>query len=413
MQLKTVSAYNSESEAISLYIHIPFCHKKCPYCDFNTYAGMFGWRKRYIAALIREITLLGQALQSANGAPKRVCTIFWGGGTPSLLPATDICDVLHAVRAVFAVDDSAEITLEANPGALEYNRLDAAQKCGVNRLSMGAQSFDADLLHWLGRIHSPDDILTAAAKGNAAGFRSLNFDFMYALPEQTMAQWQDTLEKALALQAQHLSLYSLIVEPNTPLFDWVQRGDVVTASEDIAADMYEYACDRLAAAGYHHYEISNWALPGYECEHNITYWKLRPFIGVGAGAHSFWNNTHYSNQTEIAAYIAATHSEWNPAALGIGSIGGPVVERRELMAEELISETVIMRLRLREGIPLGWFQNRFQRALADVFPELRFLQDNGLLEEDNNDGESIIRLTQRGMLLGNEVFERFLSLQKN
>ncbi len=406
--MKTVND-DSAPDTISLYIHIPFCHKKCPYCDFNTYAGMFGWRKRYVSALIREITLLGNALQMVNGVPQRVNTVFWGGGTPSLLPASDISDILHAAHEVFAVDAAAEITMEANPGALEYNRLDAVQKYGVNRLSIGAQSFDANLLHWLGRIHSPEDILIATAKGKAAGFHSLNLDFMYALPEQTMTQWQDTLEQALALHPQHLSLYSLIVEPHTPLFDWVERGEVIAASEDTAADMYEFACKRLSAAGFHHYEISNWALPGFECAHNSTYWELRPFIGVGAGAHGFWNAAHYSNQTEIAAYVAALQGEWDPAKSGIGVLGGPVVERHELTEDELISETVIMRLRLRAGLPIHWFQNRFQRDVLDVFPDIRFLQDNGLLEEWDDDGVLKIRLTDRGMLLGNEVFERFLS----
>jgi len=221
----------AELESLSLYLHVPFCHAKCHYCDFNSYAGMLGQREAYVDALAREIHLAGMRTRRADGTPRRCRTIFFGGGTPSLLTAAQVEALLREARAAFAVDADAEITLEANPGTLEYGRLDALRATGVNRLSMGAQSFDAGLLRWMGRIHSPEEIETAFAAARRAGFSSINLDFIFALPNQSLATWADTLERALALGPEHLSLYSLIVEEGTPLFSWVRDGRVTPADD--------------------------------------------------------------------------------------------------------------------------------------------------------------------------------------
>ena len=295
-------------ESISLYLHIPFCHAKCHYCDFNSYAGMLGLRETYVDALRREIELAGGRARLRDGGARRCRTIFFGGGTPSLLRAEQVADILATARAAFAVDDDAEITLEANPGTLEYGHLDELRAVGVNRLSMGAQSFDADLLKWMGRIHTPEEIEVAFRAARSAGFTSINLDFIFALPGQSLALWEQTLDRAIELGPEHLSLYSLIVEEGTPLFTWVKQGRVIPADDDLAADMYELACAKLATAGYRQYEISNWALPGHECQHNLTYWRNLPYIGLGAGAHSWYAGHRFADVRPIREYIKRVQS---------------------------------------------------------------------------------------------------------
>lgn len=399
-------------DTISLYLHIPFCHAKCYYCDFNSYAGMLGLRERYVAALAREIALAGERARLADGAPRRCRTIFFGGGTPSLLTAAQVAELLAAARAAFAVDVDAEITLEANPGALEYGQLDAIRAAGVNRLSMGAQSFDAALLRWMGRIHTPDEIARALANARTAGFTSVNLDFIYALPGQSPAIWRETLDRALDLRPEHLSLYSLIVEEGTPLHRWVAQGRVRPVDDDLAADMYELAAARLAAAGYQQYEVSNWALPGHACRHNLTYWHNLPYIGLGAGAHGWFGGRRYAEARPIHDYLArvaataeigaeeeAKDSSAEDDARGLPA--GAVVESEAIATELEMAETAILGLRLVAGLDVGAFARRFGHEFEAVFgARLAEVSVAGLLERA---GESV-RLTERGRLLGNEVF---------
>lgn len=391
-------------DSVSLYLHIPFCHAKCHYCDFNSYAGMLGLREQYVAALRDEIALAGLRARDAAGQPRRCRTIFFGGGTPSLLTPAQIALLLGAAREAFAVDGAAEVTMEANPGALEYERLDEVRAAGVNRLSMGAQSFDPALLRWMGRIHSPEEIETALGAARAAGFDNVNLDFIFALPGQTQAVWEDTLERALALAPDHLSLYNLIVEEGTPLYSWVARGKVREVDEDTAADMYEHAERRLAAAGYEHYEISNWARPGHACQHNLTYWRNLAWVGLGAGGSSFYARHRFTNVRPIRDYIArvaASVREGDHSALPAGAI----VEDEAIGRELEMAETAMLALRLAEGLSLADFAARygqqfwptFERRLDDVRPL-------GLLEEAGGR----VRLTEHGRMLGNEVFARLL-----
>ena len=272
-------------ETASLYLHIPFCHTRCHYCDFNTYAGILPLREPYVRALLTEIAMAGTFAQLPDGNPRRSRTIFFGGGTPSLLSVSQISRILDACSKNFAVDNDAEITLEANPGTLNQEQLAGLRAAGINRLSMGAQSFDAELLKTLGRIHSPKDITQAVRYARAAGFTSINVDFMFGLPGQTMSHWRETLDRALAMHIEHLSLYSLIIEEGTPFYSWTREGRITSGDEDLCADMYEYADERLQAAGYINYEISNWSLPGYQSRHNLTYWLNLPYLGMGAGAY--------------------------------------------------------------------------------------------------------------------------------
>ncbi|HVU67116.1 MAG TPA: radical SAM family heme chaperone HemW [Ktedonobacteraceae bacterium] len=381
-------------QTASLYFHIPFCHTRCHYCDFNTYAGILPLREPYVRALLKEIELAGEMARLADGSPRRSRTIFFGGGTPSLLSVEQVARVLAASRTAFAVDEEAEITLEANPGTLSLERLQGLRAAGVNRLSLGSQSFDADLLRALGRIHSPQEITQAVLFARQAGFTSLNLDFMFGLPDQTMRQWQDTLDEALALRPEHLSLYSLIIEEGTPFATWTAEGRITPGDEDLCADMYEYAEERLRAAGYVNYEISNWSLPGHQCQHNLTYWWNLPYIGMGAGAHSCFGGRRFSDVLDPQEYIRQ---------LKAGQM--PVAESHELSRLQEMTETAFLSLRTAMGLHLPTFAERFGESFAQfVGDRLRVVDEAGLLEHTRD----WLRLSERGRLLGNEVFFRLL-----
>jgi oxygen-independent coproporphyrinogen-3 oxidase len=386
--------------SLSLYLHIPFCHTKCHYCDFNSYAGLLDWREPYVRALVREVAWAGDLARQSGLAgrptdqPWPCRTIFFGGGTPSLLTAAQIAELLEAARRAFAVDADAEITLEANPGTLEQAHLDALRAAGVNRLSMGAQSFDAGLLRWMGRIHSPEEIERAVCLARQAGFENINLDFIFGLPDQRMEQWETTLERALALGPEHLSLYSLIVEEGTPLYRWVEEGRVRPADEDLAAEMYLLAQRRLARAGYIQYEISNWAKPGKACQHNLTYWRNLPYLGVGAGAHSCFGGRRFSTALKIREYVQRVKRD-----------GQAVVDSEGISRDLEMAETAMLALRLNEGLSLALFEQRYGVGFDQVFRgRLASIEAAGLLERENG----WVRLSEHGRLLGNEVFLRLL-----
>ena len=387
-------------DTVALYLHIPFCHTRCHYCDFNTYAGILSLREPYVRALLREIELAGERALLADGTLRRSRTIFFGGGTPSLLAVGQIERLLNACRGSFDVDSDAEITLEANPGTLQTEQLCGLRKAGINRLSLGAQSFDEGLLKSLGRIHTPEEITQALVNARAAGFTSVNLDFMFGLPEQTMRHWQATLDTALALRPEHFSLYSLIIEEGTPFFDWTQEGRIVPGDEDLCADMYEYADERLRAEGYVNYEISNWALPGHESRHNLTYWHNLPYLGMGAGAHSFFAGHRFSNERDPQRYIDCLKGDRLP-----------VVEDDAVEREQEMSETAFLALRTAQGLHLPTFEARFGTPFTRfVGDRLSRVEAVGLLERSGEDGREgeWLRLSKRGRLLGNEVFLRLL-----
>ena len=379
---------------VSLYLHIPFCHTRCYYCDFNTYAGILPLREPYVRALLNEIVLAGEQARHADGALRQARTIFFGGGTPSLLTVAQVRRLLNACRAAFALEEEAEITLEANPGTLTREQLVGLREAGINRLSLGSQSFDARLLKTLGRIHTPEEITGALSSARAAGFTSVNLDFMFGLPGQSMRQWQETLEQAMALRPEHLSLYSLIIEEGTPFFDWTREGRITPGDEDLCADMYEYADELLQAAGYVNYEISNWALPGHESRHNLTYWRNLPYIGMGAGAHSFFAGKRFSNERDPQRYIDTLKKRQLP-----------VVESETIEKMQEMSETAFLALRTAQGLHLPTFEERFAIPFSSfVGDRLHLVEEAGLLEQ----AEDWLRLSRRGRLLGNEVFLRLL-----
>lgn len=381
-------------ETISLYLHIPFCHTRCYYCDFNTYAGILPLREPYVRALLTEIDMAGRMAQHADGTPRRTRTIFFGGGTPSLLTVGQVTRLLDSCRQAFAVDQEAEITLEANPGTLGPEQLVGLRAAGVNRLSLGAQSFDAQLLETLGRIHSPEEIVQALYNARAAGFTSINLDFMFGLPGQTMRHWRETLDRALSLRPEHLSLYSLIIEEGTPFYTWTHEGRITPGDEDLCADMYEYADERLQAEGYENYEISNWALPGHQSQHNLTYWRNLPYLGMGAGAHSFFGRRRFSTVLNPQEYIRLLNRQQRPEA-----------ESETIEPAQEMSETAFLGLRTAMGLHLPTFEQRFGVSFTHFAGQrLRLVEEAGLLEQK----EGWLRLSKRGRLLGNEVFLRLL-----
>ena len=376
------------SAPVGLYVHVPFCTAKCHYCDFNSYAGLDRLFGTYVEAVGKEIAMQPEGLA--------LRTIFFGGGTPSLIEPSDLGRVLKAVEARFAVPNGIEITMEANPGTVAEARLAAFRALGVNRISFGVQSFDAGLLADLGRIHDPDQAASARRAARAAGFDSVNLDFIYGLPNQTLGQWRDTLTRAVELAPEHLSLYSLTVEPGTLFFRRAEQGRLPLPDEDLVADMYELADDVLTAAGYEQYEISNWSR-GHEhrCQHNLGYWRNLDYLGVGPGAHSWFGGERYVDTRSPIAW-----------AKQIADGASPIAEREQIPDDLQLGETVMLGLRLMEGIDLDALSMRFGTDARARFAEpIRETIELGLLVEDG----SRIRLSSRARLLGNEVFRRFLT----
>lgn len=372
---------------IGLYIHIPFCRARCAYCDFNTYAGLEALHTDYVRALVREIRRISQ--------PLRAETLYLGGGTPTVLSPEYLRAILAACRERFEMADEAEVTSEANPGTLDEGYLASLRGLGVNRLSLGVQSFDDGLLRLLGRIHTSGQAAETYRLARRAGFANINLDLIYGLPTQTRPQWQETLEHGLALGPDHLSLYALTLEEGTPLHAQVARGELPQPDPDLAADMYLLAQETLAGAGYRHYEISNWARPGHECRHNLTYWRNGPYLGFGAGAHSWFGGRRYYNVLSPQEYIQR-----------LSDGASPLAESEEIDEALEMAETMILGLRLvEEGVSFEGFARRFGQEMETVYrEELKELRELGLIEVT----EERVRLTERGRLLGNEVFERFL-----
>lgn len=378
---------------LALYVHIPFCTVRCHYCDFNTYAGLEQLYAPFAAALAAEIERAG----AERGHPP-ARTIFIGGGTPTVLPPQLLARVLDACRTAFRVPPDAEVTSEANPGTADGARFAALRALGVNRLSMGVQSFDDAELRWLGRIHTADEAAAAYEAARAAGFANINLDFMFGLPGQSPATWAATLARAVSLRPEHLSLYSLTVEQGTPLATRVSRGLSPAPDDDLAAELYALAADRLAAAGYDHYEISNWArtspASGLQCQHNLVYWRREPYLGFGPGAHSFENGRRWWNVRPVPQYIERIRGGVGPER------DGETPDRRTAMGEMMM---LGLRL-LDEGVSEARFSACFGVTLAEAFgPQIASLVGRGLLARLPDR----IRLTPEGRLLGNQVFAEF------
>ncbi len=399
--------------AYSLYLHIPFCRHRCAYCDFNTYDRLETLIPAYVQALRAELRCVAH-----NAAPRLpVHTVFFGGGTPSLLPAESLGSVMAEIRQGFDLDAGAEISLEANPGTLSAEYLLALRKIGVNRLSLGMQSAQPGELLLLERQHGYQDVQQSVSWARRAGFDNLNLDLIFGLPEQSLESWEESLRLALDLHPEHLSLYALSLEHGTPMRRWYERGLLPEPDPDLAAEMYEAASERLASAGYLQYEISNWARrdsggqPLF-CRHNLQYWRLHPYLGFGAGAHGYAHGVHTSNVLAPAAYIQRLQPVLEMAGISPGaafprSPANSSAEQPDL--EEQMGEWMMMGLRLtQEGVSAQDFQQRFGRNLQQVYRrQIERLVELGLLEWHALPSERL-RLSERGRLLGNQVFMEFI-----
>jgi putative oxygen-independent coproporphyrinogen III oxidase len=355
-----------------LYVHIPFCLTRCGYCDFNAYAGLDHLAMPYVEALRQEAV---RAAKSWKGVG--FSTIFFGGGTPTTLPSHTIGMLIESFRELFEFVPNSEITCEANPDTVDERSLADLRRAGVNRLSLGVQSFDPGVLAALQRVHSADSARRAYGAARTAGFDNVNLDLIYGVVGESLDSWRRTVGGAVKLRPEHLSCYALTIEPNTMLGRQVAAG-AAAPDPDRQADMYEIACAALGAAGYVHYEVSNWALPGRECLHNLGYWEGRPYLGLGAGAHSFRAGRRWWN-------LRPPHQYLETIAAGRLPIGGE--ERLDGREAEL--ETLLLGLRLNRGIPDSWVP-------ADVTEDL-LARGLARVRDDR------LALTDRGMLLASEV----------
>ncbi len=368
---------------ISIYIHIPFCVRKCLYCDFNSFAGKEEYFEAYKNALVSEIN----AFDKAEGYI--VKTIFLGGGTPSVMPSKFTGEILKAVLGKFKTDPNAELSMEVNPKTVDFDKLKEYRDYGVNRLSVGVQSFSERLLKILGRIHDRRDFFECFELIQRAGFKNVNFDLMFALPSQSIDEWEETVKTAVSLRPSHLSVYSLIIEEGTPFFNMFEKGELMEVSDEDDREMYYRAKEILRENGFFQYEISNFSKKGFECRHNIVYWKRKEYIGFGLGACSFLDNERSRNNLSLSDYIG----------------GNWFGERDEFTERDAFAEFMFLGLRMTEGILRKDFYDYFGVDMEALFgKEIKKLSERGLLLDD---GERI-SLTERGIDLSNVVFREFL-----
>jgi oxygen-independent coproporphyrinogen-3 oxidase len=423
----------------SIYIHIPFCTHRCAYCDFNTYAGQEDMIPVYVHALCKEIEFVGSSRterRSSDGetaveAPLQVHTIFFGGGTPSLLSPPQFDSIFKCLRSTFTLTPNPEITIEANPGTVSYEALCQLREIGINRISYGVQSSNAFELRMLERAHNFFDVIEAVAFARKAGFDNLNLDLIYGLPEQTLQTWQSTVNRILDLHPEHVSAYALTLEHGTPFGRWSSKGLLPLPDPDLAAEMYEWLSEELETAGYMQYEISNWAKAesgkqkvgsffilhnsSFECRHNIQYWRSLPYIAFGAGAHGYANGYRYSNVLRIKTYIERLNTDHRSLNTAFPLSPATVNHHKQTLKDDM-SEFMMTGLRLtHEGVSMQEFQKRFGQSMWDVFgKEIKELLELGLIESPSPSGRGvrgegeILRLTKHARLLGNQVFMRFV-----
>jgi len=412
-----------------IYLHIPFCKHRCAYCDFNTYAGQESLIPAYVEALIKEIEWIGNPTTRPPDY-STIQTIFFGGGTPSLLSGPQFDSVMSALSSAFALSADAEVTIEANPGTISPAKLEALRKAGINRISFGAQSSNAEELRMLEREHDFFTVIEAVSTARKAGFDNLNLDLIYALPEQTLESWKTTLQRVMDLHPEHISAYALTLEHGTPFGKWADKGLLPIPNPDLAADMYEWAMEYLTQLGYAQYEISNWAIdrgpqtadrssssavngpPSHACRHNLQYWRSLPYLGLGAGAHGYAGGYRYSNVLRIKTYIDRLSNAQSTNLLF--PLTPAAVNHHKQTLQDDMSEYMINNLRLVEaGVEESDFKSRFGSGLLDIYPkEIEELIQSGLLEfaktSEVSETSEVLRLTKRGRLLGNQVFLQFL-----
>ncbi|MGI5835746.1 MAG: radical SAM family heme chaperone HemW [Chloroflexota bacterium] len=373
-----------DSEA-AIYLHFPFCAKRCSYCDFDSFSGLDGLIETYLEAVLQQMQMSPRALGTS---------LYLGGGTPSLMAPPDVAKLVSACRDRFSLHSNAEVTLEANPSDLDREKLAGYRDAGVNRLSIGVQSTDEGLLRLLGRRHGPVEARSSIAAARDAGFRNVSVDLIFGMPRQDRSIWEHTLREVAVWGVEHISCYSLTVERGTALEKAISQGILSLPQEDEIVGMYRAAERVLSVHGYRRYEISNWAKPGFESRHNLAYWSYRPYLGIGAGAAGFWNSRRYKIVPDIPRYIEGVRA---------GRI--PLCENDEISRRRAMSDFLILGLRLSDGVPASRFEASFGTTPQAVFGEaLEWGIREGLLERQ----EDRLVLTPQGTLLSNELFEKLL-----
>lgn len=375
---------------LGLYVHIPFCVSKCNYCDFNSFKLNKELKDRYIKDLKKEMILYKDEFRE-----KEITSIFLGGGTPSILESEEIKEIFFYIKSNFNIKKDAEITIECNPGTLSKEKLITMKDLGINRLSIGLQATQEIHLRYIGRIHTYEEFVKNYKEALDIGFKNINIDLMYALPNQNFDEWKDSLEKIVKLNPSHISAYSLILEEGTKLHDMYEKNEFEMIDEDTDIKMYNYTINYLKDNGYNQYEISNYSKSGFECNHNILYWKCNHYIGIGPGASGYINNYRYNNLESLNDYHKKLLNNEKP----IDFID-------ELTIEDKIQEKIFMGLRMNEGIKFIEFKNEFDLDFKLRFKDvLKRLKENKLIIEDKFG----IKLTQEGREISNSVFIEFMN----
>lgn len=374
---------------LGLYIHIPFCVKKCKYCDFNSFKLNINEKRKYLNSLKREMELYKENLED-----KSIDSIFVGGGTPSILNEEEIRILFRNIKNNFQIKDRAEITMECNPGTLTLNKLKTMKECGVNRLSIGLQAVQNNHLEYIGRVHTYEEFEKNYYQAKEVGFENINVDLMYALPNQSKEDWMESLEKVVKLNPTHISAYSLILEENTELFNMYERHEFELLDEDTDIEMYEYTISYLKSNGYNQYEISNYAKKGFECKHNILYWKCENYVGLGVSASGFLNETRYNNLCELDEYEEIIHSGKKP-----------IEWEEKLSIKDEIEESIFLGLRMNEGIKFKDFYEKYNFNFEEEYKnEIDKLKRMKLIETKDEG----MKLTQKGREISNSVFVEFM-----
>lgn len=375
---------------LGLYIHIPFCVSKCNYCDFNSFKLNKELKHRYIKDLKKEMLLYKDEF-----IEKEITSVFLGGGTPSILESEEISEIFFHIKSNFNIRKDAEITIECNPGTLSKEKLITMKDLGINRLSIGLQATQDNHLKYIGRIHTYEEFVKNYKEALDIGFKNINIDLMYALPNQNFDEWKESLEKIVKLNPSHISAYSLILEEGTKLYDMHEKNEFEMIDEDTDIKMYNYTINYLKEHGYNQYEISNYAKSGFECNHNILYWKCNHYIGLGPGASGYINNYRYNNLESLNDYHEKLLNNEKP----IDFID-------ELSVEDKIQEKIFMGLRMNEGIKFDEFKDKFDLDFKARFKDvLKRLKENKLIIED----EFGIKFTQEGREISNSIFIEFMN----
>ncbi|HBE9894192.1 TPA: oxygen-independent coproporphyrinogen III oxidase [Clostridioides difficile] len=389
---------------LGLYVHIPFCVKKCKYCDFNSYKMDIDSKQRYIEDLKIEMELYSNKLYKDNKYKNKECcslnkndkitSIFVGGGTPSILTSDEIREVFISIKEMFDIDENAEITIECNPGTLTLEKLKTMKEIGINRLSIGLQAIQEKHLNFIGRIHTYEEFEKNYKDALSVGFKNINIDLMYSLPNQTLCDWKETLEKVVHLNPTHISAYSLILEEGTELYNMYESNKFELIDENVDIEMYEYTINYLKSKGYNQYEISNYSKEGYNCEHNILYWECEHYIGIGAGASGYINENRYNNVESLEDYH-----------LSLVKREKPIQENEILSEKDMIEEKIFMGLRMNKGIKFEDFKKKFGIDFREKYnKQIEMLLARKLI----NQSFEGIQLTQKGREISNSVFIEFM-----